>query len=204
MQETLGTLLYAPWIYVIIAACTLLDVFLPVLPSGALVVAAATIAAGTAANVGGEHLPELFLVILSAATASFLGDLAAYHIARHGESRLGKALARSQRLAAAHQYLDTALSRGGGALVVLARFAPAGRAVVSFGAGATQRRAREFLPWSAVAAVAWTGYSVAIGYIGGQVLGSGWLSVGLSLLSLFATGLVATRTLRRFRTPEQG
>ena len=53
MQETLGILLYAPWIYVLVALCTLLDVFVPVLPSGALVVTAATFAAGAAADVAG-------------------------------------------------------------------------------------------------------------------------------------------------------
>ncbi|MDT0306072.1 VTT domain-containing protein [Streptomyces sp. DSM 44917] len=203
MQETLGILLYAPWIYVIIALSILLDVFVPVLPSGALVVTAATVAAGTAADVAGlpspdadTHLPQLFLLVLCATTASVAGDLLAYRLALRGGPRFSRVIARSRRLAAAQARVETALARGGGPLVVLARFAPAGRAVVSLGAGVARRRARDFLPWSAVAAVAWTAYSVGIGYLGGQLLGASWISTGLSLLALLAAGVVAARLLR--------
>ncbi|GAB2909755.1 DedA family protein [Streptomyces mayteni] len=203
MQETLGVLLYAPWIYVVVAASIMLDVFVPVLPSGALVVTAATVAAGTAADVAGlpsptsnPHLPQLFLLGLCAITASFVGDLLAYALALRGGRRFGGAIARSRRLSAAQERLDGALRRGGGPLVVLARFAPAGRAVVSLGAGVSRRRKREFLPWSAVAAVVWTVYSVGVGYLGGQLLGASWFSTGLSVAALLAAGVVAARLLR--------
>ncbi|MGP4110540.1 DedA family protein [Streptomyces sp. 4N509B] len=213
MQETLGVLLYAPWIYVIVALSILLDVFVPLLPSGALVVTAATVAAGTAADVAGglpspssaeAHLPELFLLILCAASASFLGDLLAYHLARRGGRRFAGAIARSRRMTVAQERIGAALARGGGSLVVLARFAPAGRALVSLGAGATRRRAREFLPWSAVAAVVWTGYSVGLGYLGGQLLGASWFATALSLLALIAAGGVAARLLRPGADAEPG
>ncbi|MGP3971199.1 DedA family protein [Streptomyces sp. 6N223] len=209
MEETLGMLLYAPWIYVIVAVSILLDVFVPVLPSGALVVTAATVAAGTAADVAGlpspdSHLPpQLFLLILCAACASFVGDLVAYRLAMHGGRRFSDAIARSRRLTAAQERIGAALARGGGSLVVLARFAPAGRALVSLGAGATHRRAREFLPWSALAAVAWTGYSVGLGYLGGQLLGASWFATGFSLLALVAAGLLAARLLRTPSPAEQ-
>ncbi|WP_432747098.1 VTT domain-containing protein [Streptomyces sp. JH002] len=203
MLETLGVLLYAPWIYLVVVLFILLDVFLPVLPSGAVVVTAATIAGGTAMDVAGlpapnpgAHLPQLALLMLCAATASFLGDLCAYRLALHGGRRFDTAIARSRRLSSAQVRLGSALARGGGSLVVLARFAPAGRAVVSLGAGATRRRAKDFLPWSALAAVVWTGYSVGIGYLGGQILGASWISTGLSLLALAVAGAVAVRLLR--------
>ncbi len=207
VQETLGILLYAPWIYVIIGVSVLLDVFLPVLPSGALVVTAATVAAGTAADVAGipspypdSRLPQLFLLVLCATTASIVGDLLAYRLALRGGRRFGHAIARSRRLSVAQRRLETALSRGGGPLVVLARFAPAGRAVVSLGAGVARRRARDFLPWSALAAVVWTCYSVGVGYLGGQLLGASWFATGLSLVALAAAGLVAARVLRPVAT----
>jgi membrane protein DedA with SNARE-associated domain len=199
-------LLYAPWIYVVVALSILLDVFVPVLPSGALVVTAATVAAGTAADVAdvgglpapdpGAHLPELFLLVVCATSASILGDLFAYRLALRGGRRFGGYIARSRRLAAAQQRLGAALARGGWSLIVLARFAPAGRAVVSLGAGATRRRKRDFLPWSALAAVVWTAYSVGLGYLGGQFLGATWVSTGLSLLALIAAGAIAVRLLR--------
>ncbi|WP_052852176.1 DedA family protein [Streptomyces avicenniae] len=208
MQETLGILLYAPWIYVVVALSILLDVFVPVLPSGALVVAAATVAAGTAADVAGlpgpganSHLPQLFLLGVCATTASIAGDLLAYAAALHGGRRFDGAIARSRRLSGAQQRLDSALKRGGGSFVVLARFAPAGRAVVSLGAGVSGRRKREFLPWSALAAVVWTVYSVGIGYLGGQLLGASWISTGLSVVFLLVAGGVALRLLRPVPAP---
>ncbi|MDB1087768.1 VTT domain-containing protein [Streptomyces sp. ACA25] len=204
MLETLGVLLYAPWIYLVVVLSVLLDVFVPLLPSGVVVVAAATLAAGTAADaagfpapVAGAHLPELALLVLCATTASILGDLAAYRLALRGGRRFDSAIARSRRLSTAQLRIGSALARGGGGLVVLARFAPAGRAVVSLGAGATHRRAKDFLPWSALAAVVWTGYSVGVGYLGGQLLGAGWVSTGLSVLALLGTGFLAARMLRR-------
>nr|WP_260859592.1 VTT domain-containing protein [Streptomyces cupreus] len=183
----------SPWIYGVVALSVLLDVFVPVLPSGVLVImAATTAAAGTAAEV-----PDILALTLCAATASVLGDLVAYRLAWHGGARLDRAIARSRRLTTAQERLGAALSRGGGALVVLARFAPAGRSVVSFCAGAAHRRARDFLPWSALAGLSWATYSVALGYFGAQWMGTSWLATGVSLGALVAAGAGATYLVRR-------
>ncbi|WP_373463979.1 DedA family protein [Streptomyces canus] len=197
----MGVLTGSPGIiYAMVAASVLLDVFLPVLPSGVLVITAATAAAaGTGAATGkvpGE-VPDLLLLTLVAATASVLGDMVAYRLAWRGGARLDRAIARSRRLTSAQERLGTALAHGGGPLVVLARFAPAGRSVVSFVAGAAHRRVREFLPWSALAGLAWAAYSVALGYYGAQWLGTTWLATGVSVLALFAAGAAAAFVMRR-------
>ncbi|MGW4228915.1 DedA family protein [Streptomyces sp. NPDC004980] len=202
MLESVGALTGSPWIYVVVALSVLLDVFLPVLPSGVLVIAAATAAAGTTTvtAVAGEaapQVPSLLVLTLSAATASVLGDLVAYRLAWRGGDRLDRAIARSRRLTTAQERLGAALSRGGGVLVVVARFAPAGRSVVSLGAGAAHRRAKDFLPWSALAGVAWAGYSVSLGYFGGQWLGATWLGTAVSVLALFLAGALAALVVRR-------
>ncbi|MCL8017897.1 VTT domain-containing protein [Streptomyces sp. AS02] len=203
--EDVGSLTASPWIYVVVGLSVLLDVFLPVLPSGVLVIMAATAAAaGSGAATGrvpGE-VPDILALTLCAATASVLGDLVAYRLARRGGARLDRAIARSRRLTSAQERLGTALARGGGALVVLARFAPAGRSVVSLGAGATHRSARDFLPWSALAGLTWAIYSVALGYFGAQWLGPTWLATGVSVAALFGAGAVATYLMRR--KPAQG
>ncbi|WSC92250.1 VTT domain-containing protein [Streptomyces sp. NBC_01754] len=198
----MGALTGSPWIYVLVALSVLLDVFLPLLPSGVLVITAATAAAGTttvtaAAGGAAPQVPSLLVLILCAATASVLGDLVAYRLAWRGGERLDRAIARSRRLTTAQERLGTALSRGGGALVVVARFAPAGRSVVSLGAGAAHRRAKDFLPWSALAGVAWAGYSVGLGYFGGQWLGATWLGTAVSVLALFLAGALAAVVVRR-------
>ena len=206
MLESVGALIGSPWIYVVVALSVLLDVFLPVLPSGVLVITAATAAAagttGVAADAAGAarhvtEVPSLLALLLCAATASVLGDLAAYRLARIGGERLDRAIARSRRLTSAQERLGAALSRGGGILVVIARFAPAGRSVVSLGAGASHRKVKEFLPWSAVAGLAWAGYSVGLGYFGAQWLGASWLGTAVSVLALFVAGSFAALLMRR-------
>ncbi|QDI71304.1 hypothetical protein CD934_23440 [Streptomyces calvus] len=192
-MESVGSLVGSPWIYAVVALSVLLDVFLPVLPSGVLVITAATAAAaGTAADV-----PDILVLTLCAATASVLGDLVAYRLAWRGGARLDRALARSRRLRAAQERLGSALARGGGALVVLARFAPAGRSVVSLGAGAAHHRARDFLPWSALAGLSWAAYSVTLGYFGAHWLGATWLATAVSVGALFAAGAGAAYLMRR-------
>ncbi|MEU3828810.1 hypothetical protein GT045_10615 [Streptomyces sp. SID486] len=200
MFESVGALAGGPWIYAVVAVSVLLDVFLPVLPSGVLVITAGTAAAaGSGAATGRvpHEVPDILALILSAATASVLGDLVAYRLAWRGGERLDRAIARSRRLTTAQERLGEALARGGGALVVLARFAPAGRSVVSFCAGAAHRRARDFLPWSALAGLSWAAYSVALGYYGAQWLGATWLATGVSVTALFAAGAAAGYLMRR-------
>ncbi|MFE9603429.1 DedA family protein [Streptomyces hokutonensis] len=200
MFESVGSLTGSPWIYAMIALSVLLDVFLPVLPSGVLVIAAATAAAagtGAATDAVPHEVPSILALIASAAAASVLGDLVAYRLAWLGGERLDRAISRSRRLTTAQERLGHALARGGGALVILARFAPAGRSVVSLGAGAAHRRARDFLPWSALAGLSWAAYSVALGYYGAQWLGTTWLATGVSLAALFGAGAGAAYVMRR-------
>jgi membrane protein DedA with SNARE-associated domain len=200
--ESLAALAASPWVYVVVGLSVLLDVFVPVLPSGVLVISAATAAAAgstakAAAQGANPGVPDLLILVLCAATASLLGDLVAYRVAWRGGDRLDRAIARSRRLTAAQERLGGALAKGGGPLVVIARFAPAGRSVVSLGAGAAHRQAREFLPWSALAGLVWAGYSVALGYYGGQWLGSSWLSAAVSVLALALAGAFAVFFVRR-------
>ncbi|MEU1162294.1 DedA family protein [Streptomyces sp. NPDC090075] len=202
MWESMGSLEAGPWIYAMVALSVLLDVFLPVLPSGVLVITAATAAAaGTGASAGQvpHVVPDILALTFCAATASVLGDLVAYRLAWRGGARLDRAIARSRRLSKAQERLGDALARGGGALVVLARFAPAGRSLVSLGAGATHRSVRDFLPWSALAGLTWAVYSVALGYLGAQWLGATWVATAVSVAALFAAGAGAGYLMRRRR-----
>ncbi|MCB5164902.1 VTT domain-containing protein [Streptomyces bambusae] len=201
MLETVGSLTTSPWIYAVVAVSVILDVFLPVLPSGVLVITAAAAAAAAgaagAATPGPEQVPDILALLVCATTASVLGDLAAYRVAWRGGARLDRAIARSRRLTNAQERLGWALSRGGGLLVVIARFAPAGRSVVSLAAGAAHRRIKDFLPWSALAGMVWAGYSVSLGYFGTQWLGTTWLGTAVSVAALFAAGTLAAYLMRR-------
>lgn len=199
-MESVGSLARGPWMFPVVTVSVLLDVFLPLLPSGVLVITAAT-AAATGSAVG--RVPDILGLTLCAATASVLGDLVAYRLAWHGGERLDRTIARSRRLTRAQERLGAALARGGGALVIVARFAPAGRSLVSLGAGAARRRAREFLPWSALAGIAWAVYSVTLGYLGAELLGASWLATGVSVAALFAAGAGAVCLMRRHPAPRR-
>ncbi|MBB1247062.1 VTT domain-containing protein, partial [Streptomyces durbertensis] len=150
------------------------------------------------------HLPELFFLLLCAATASVLGDLTAFLLARRGGLRFAGFITRSRRLRHAHHRLGGVLAAGGGPLMVLARFAPAGRSVMSVVAGVTNRRTRDFVPWSALAAVVWAGYSVSLGYFGGRLLGVNWGTTALSIAALLTVGSVAAYLLRRHPSAQAG
>ncbi len=153
-----------------------------------------------------RRCPDILALILSAATASVLGDLVAYRLAWRGGERLDRAIARSRRLTTPQERLGDALARGGGALVVLARFAPPAAPVVSFCAGAAHRRARELpalvRPWPACPGPP---YSVALGYYGAQWLGSGpALATGVSVAALFGGGRGGGLPGPRARPPPEG
>jgi membrane protein DedA with SNARE-associated domain len=194
----MGSLFDWPWIYVLVALSVVLDVFVPVLPSGVLVVSAAT--AGSAASTGAaDDLFDIGALLACAAAASCLGDLLAYRLAWRGGDWFDRRVARSRRLSSAHERLGQVLTGGGGLLVVLARFAPAGRSVVSLAAGAARRRPREFLPWSALAGICWATYSVGLGWIGGKWLGASWLGTAMSLAALLGAGAFAALIFRRER-----
>ncbi len=197
MFGQMSSLVDTPWMFVLVGMSVLLDVFLPVLPSGILLISAAT--AATTGVHGGRHLIDILELMLCASVASCLGDLAAYRLAYRGGAWLDRHLTNSRRLAAAQERLGQVLRQGGGALVVLARFAPAGRSVVSLGAGAAHRRPAEFLPWSALAGLTWAVYGVGIGYLGGQWLGATWLATAVSLASLIGAGALASYIFRRER-----
>lgn len=195
MPQGLGSLFDWPWIYALVGISVILDVFLPVLPSGVLVISAATAGSSGARN----DLLDVFVLLLCAATASCVGDLLAYRLAFRGGDWFENRLAGSRRLSSAHERLGQVLTGGGGALVVLARFAPAGRSVVSLGAGAARRRAREFLPWSALAGVCWATYSVGLGWIGAKWLGASWLGTMMSFVALMGAGAFAAYVFQRER-----
>ncbi|MFY1676721.1 MULTISPECIES: DedA family protein [unclassified Streptomyces] len=199
MFDSVAALVSSPWIYGLVGLSVLLDVFLPMLPSGVLVITAATAAAagGGAASRVAQDVPDSLALVLCVATASVLGDMAAYRLARRGGPRLDRAIARSRRLVGARERLGGALVRGGGPLVVLARFAPAGRSVVSLAAGSAHRRVRDFLPWSALAGLSWAAYSVALGHLGARWLGGTWLAAGVSLAALVVVGAGAAHLMRR-------
>lgn len=189
----------SPWLYTVLIALILTDVYLPVLPSGTTLIVATAYAAtnGTA----------VYPLLLCAAAASVTGDLLAFTLARAGAHRLNRILAILPKIRRADANLRRLLRQHGTRTVLVARFVPAGRCVVTNASGRDRDiRPRHFVAWSGTAAVCWATYTVAIGYINAQIFDTGWLAAAVSVTCLLLLGLWFRRsaTAKAITAPAPG
>jgi membrane-associated protein len=137
------------------------DAVVPVFPGETTLNAAATLAAN-------DEL-ELFWVMAAGALGAIVGDSTLFFLARRSAARvrpqLDRAL-RNRRVAAAYGYLD----RGAPVLLVFGRYVPGLRFVINTTMGLSDRRYRDFIPWSALGGVLWSTYTCLLAYwVGSKV-----------------------------------
>jgi membrane protein DedA with SNARE-associated domain len=172
------------WAYAILFLLAFLDALIPIVPSETSV-----ITAGVLASSGQLSLP---LVILFAATGAFAGDNTAYWIGhRYGtraEKRFFDGEKARERIAWAHRQIE----ERGGELIVIARFIPAGRTVVTLSCGTLGYPWRRFVLFDAIAATIWALYASLLGYLGGHAFeAQPWKGLLLAFAIAFAvTGAV--------------
>jgi membrane-associated protein len=161
------------WAYAILFVLALLDAILPIVPSETSVITAGVVAAQ-----GGLSLP---LVILFAAAGAFAGDNIAYWIGHRFGARATDRFFSSEKA-----------QRRGGELIVIARFIPAGRTVVTISAGTLQYPYRKFVLFDVIAAAIWATYAGLLGYFGGHAFErQPWKGLLLAFAIAFAvTGTV--------------
>jgi len=169
------------WAYAAIFLLALLDAILPIVPSETAVITAGVVAAS-------GHL-SLPLIVASATAGAMAGDNLAYLIGwRFGEPatrRFFSSEKSRQRLAWAERQLD----QRGGQLILVARFIPGGRTVVTLSAGLLNYPWRRFFAFDAVAALLWALYATALGYFGGRAFeNAAWKGLLLALGTGFAVG----------------
>lgn len=179
-----------------LALCAVLgDAFLPIIPSGTLVILAVL----RTSRVEGA---PVFLA-LGVAVASFLGDLALLSLARRGAPWVRRRLTDRPQLAAnvdrVHLSLTGRTSRAAAAIVIIARFVPAGRTVLDLAMGHAPEHPRVFLRWSALAAVVWAAYIVTLGWLNSHWFSTAWLSLAVSCAAATAISSTAARWIRRRR-----
>ncbi|MFD7729759.1 DedA family protein [Kitasatospora phosalacinea] len=185
------------WYCALALVAVLGDAFLPFLPSGTLVILAVL----KTGQVGGSPL----LLAAGVAVASFLGDLLLLNLARRGAPAVHRGLARRPRLAESVERVQQALtgrttSRAAAAIVIIARFVPAGRTVLDVAVGhSTNHRPWTFLRWSAVAGVVWAAYIVTLGWLNQHWFDTAWLSFAISCLAATAISSAVVQLLRRRR-----
>jgi membrane-associated protein len=132
----------------------------PFLPGDSLVFAAAIVIGSV-----GVPLPLLMLVV---AITVFVGSELGFVIGRRSGPRLFKPDARVFK-AKYRDRADVFFSKYGSGSLVLARFVPVIRTFISPIAGASSMRARTFLLWNAVGALAWSVILCLAGYFLGKI-----------------------------------
>jgi membrane-associated protein len=183
------------WAYAVVFAFALFDAIVPVVPSESSVITAGVVAAA-------GHL-SLALVVVSASAGAVAGDNIAYLIGRRfGEPVTNRFFASSKargRLAWARRQLN----ERGGQLILVGRFIPGGRTVVTISAGTLRFPWPRFVAVDTVAGVGWALYAALLGYFGGRVFEAApWkglllaLGIGFAVAGMVEAGRWALRHRR--------
>jgi len=191
----------SPWVLLVMFVVAAVDALFPPVPSETVLVAAAAAAAASGS------LAVVPLLCLAAIAGAVLGDNLAYALGRAlGTTRF--AWMRRPRIAAAFTRARGALTRGGAALIIGARYVPVGRVAVDMSAGALGYPWRRFLPVSIIGAVLWAAYGAAIGVLAGSWLGEQpLLATVIGVAVAVAAGIVVDRIVaarRRRREAAEG
>ena len=180
------------WSYVLIFAFAYLDAIFPLVPSETAVVTA-----GVLAGAGDMSLP---LIVVLAAAGAFLGDNTAYLIGRHYGDPVKERFFKGEKARKRVHWAEGQVQERGGELIVVARFIPAGRTVVTLSCGALEMPWRRFVVFDVVAALVWALYASLLGYFGGKAFEhQPWKGLLLAVGIAFsvAGGIELVRWLRR-------
>ena len=136
--------------------------------------------------------------ILSETAGSDLAYLIGWRFGEPVTRRFFSSEKSRQRLA----WAERQLNERGGQLILVARFIPGGRTVVTLSAGLLRYPWRRFFAFDTVAALIWALYATALGYFGGRAFeNAAWKGLLLALGTGFAVGGIveAIRWLLRRR-----
>ncbi|MDQ2982923.1 MAG: DedA family protein [Actinomycetota bacterium] len=187
------------WSYPLVLALAYADVLLPLVPSET-----AVITAGVLASTGRMHLS---LVILAAAVGAVAGDNTAYMLGSYFERPLRRRFFAEGKSERRIRWAERQINERGGQLIIVGRFIPGGRTVVTFASGWLDLRWRRFIVFDVIAGLTWASYAALLGYFGGKAFaGSPWKGLVLAFaIALAVTGCVegARWLLRRRKTAEK-
>jgi membrane protein DedA with SNARE-associated domain len=188
-------LISSPWLFLILIAVSLLDSFLPAIPSEPVIVVAGVYAAS------GETY--LLPVIAATAVGAFLGDMVPYGLGRLMAEPALRRLPVGTKRRRVHDWLSGELESRAAYVLITSRFDPVGRYLVTLTAGMTRLSWPKFAGYTAISVVAWSTYTVLAGYLGGTLFGGNPLlgiGVGLALAILISALMEIARRVRLRRT----
>lgn len=164
----------------VLAALVIADFFIPMLPSASLI-------ATLAGFLTGDPLLIAVLVVW-AASASWIGDRIGFRVLRHARSQMPSPNINSAKVTRLEIKLRTTLRRHPLWTTIIARFLPAGRTALAWAAVATPDYPHSRM--AAVAAGVWACWTVGIGLLVGRVFGAGLLSAAATMTAVAALSVV--------------
>lgn len=174
------------------------DAIFPPIPSEMVVITGGALSADGRANV--------FLVLVLAALASWLGDMVVFHLFRR---RLSHVLDRWKWGRRIHTGIHAALAKAGRSstygTIIGARFIPGGRLATSAASGVANVSVRGFSLCAGLGAVLWACWLVGLGYFTGSTTklpfwASSLIGVAVGLVIGAVVGIIVTRR-RGTRSP---
>jgi len=184
--DSWGTALYF-WVIPVVIG----DAIFPPIPSEMLVITGGALSADGRANV--------FLVLVLAAVASWLGDMLVFHLFRRRLSHVLDRWKWGQRI---HSGIHAALAKAGRSstygTIIGARFIPGGRLATSAASGVANVSVRGFSLCAGLGAVLWACWLVGLGYFTGSTTklpfwASSLIGVALGLVIGAVVGILVTR-----------
>ena len=167
------------------------DAIFPPIPSEMVVITGGALSADGRANV--------FLVLVLAALASWIGDMVVFHLFRR---RLSHVLDRWKWGRRVHSGIHAALAKAGRSstygTIIGARFIPGGRLATSAAAGIANVSVRGFSLCAGLGAVLWACWLVGLGYFTGSTTklpfwASSLIGVAVGLVIGVVVGIIVTR-----------
>jgi membrane-associated protein len=177
----------SPWTYAFLFAIAALDVIFPIVPSETSV-----ILAGVLASTGDLIL---VLVIAVAAAGAILGDNTSYWIGRTLGDRIVARFFKGERRKRV-DWAEKQVKERGGYLIVVGRFIPGGRTVITLACGLLEMPWRRFISFDVAAGLVWASYAALLGYFGGRTFEESPLK---GFLVAFAIALAVTGAIEAYR-----
>ncbi len=182
--------------YPVVFGGVLLGSVLPVVPTGAIVGAAAALATSTGRL-------DLAVVLLLSTLGAWIGDVLTFAVCRLGGPAAVRWVARGQHADRIEEVREQ-FRRHGWLIVVIGRLLPAGRIPVLLAAGALAYPWRRLLPASLLASTLWAAAYALIGVASGGVFDNPLVATLVAtLLVLLVGGVLNLVQSRRRRPPEE-
>jgi membrane protein DedA with SNARE-associated domain len=174
----------------------LLGSIIPVVPTGAIVGAAAAFAVSTDSG----SLPPVLAV---ATVAALIGDLVTFGVCRFGGPSAVRWVSRGQHADRIDEVREQ-FRRHGWQIIVIGRLLPAGRIPVLLAAGALAYPWRRLIPASVLACLLWSSAYALLGVASGGIFDSPLVATLLATLLILVLSAVINLVAARRRRPASG